>query len=498
MIAVGLARVPATYESLIPPYAPVEIYPELEKLLGNRERSQHGSNQTVNHVYAGFREALALAGLDSNRFGSAQWNPFGDLVSKGGRIVLKPNFIRHWNPNESGSIESVITHGSILRAALDYAWLAAGETGRVQIAEAPQMDCDFDQIRSIVGLDELERFYRDDVKRPIEIIDLRQEAVRFENGIIVDRQPLPGDSAGYRVVDLGRASFFEDSGLDPIRFRGADYDPGPTSDHHRHGKNEYLLSETVLSADLVINLPKIKTHKKTGVTLAIKNLVGINGDKNWLPHHCVGGVGHGGDEFPGGGWIDRLRSRATEIARPLLARGHGLQLFRLARQIESNTRGEDFIRAGNWHGNRTTWRMCLDLNRCFYYSDAKGLHLDAPEPVKRAVTILDGVIAGENNGPLAPDDRPLGAIIASRDPIAADLAAVRLMGFDERRIPKIQAALDDEGPRITGVRDVNQVRVFRRDEATGSIADYSLDEIECKVPFVPHRGWLGHLERIPR
>jgi uncharacterized protein (DUF362 family) len=72
-------------------------------------------------------------------------------------------------------------------------------------------------------------------------------------------------------------------------YSGADYDPGPTTSHHRGGRNEYLLSETVLRADLVVNLPKLKTHKKTGVTLALKNLVGINGDKNWLPHHRDGG-----------------------------------------------------------------------------------------------------------------------------------------------------------------------------------------------------------------
>ena len=65
-----------------------------------------------------------------------------------------------------------------------------------------------------------------------------------------------------------------------------------------NGHNDYLLSETVLSADLVVNLPKLKTHKKTGVTLALKNMVGINGDKNLLPHHSVGSIAAGGDEYP--------------------------------------------------------------------------------------------------------------------------------------------------------------------------------------------------------
>ena len=493
MTRVGVARVPPSYHGLQSPYHPATRFAELHAL-------SQAEIPTVaeNEVYSGFRDSLHLAGLDAGRFGSADWNPLGELVEPGGHVVLKPNFIRHWNPNARGTVDSVITHGSILRAALDYARLAVGADGRVTIAEAPQMDCDFEEIRHIVGLDELERFYHDTLRRPIEIIDLRREVVVFEDGIIVHRRPLPGDPRGYRVVDLGTRSTFWESGLDPSRFRGADYDPGPTGEHHSDGKNEYLLSESVLSADLVINLPKLKTHKKTGVTLSLKNLVGINGDKNWLPHHCVGGVDEGGDEYPGGGFLDRIRSRATEIARPLLARGRGLALFRLARGIESRTRGTDFIRAGNWHGNQTTWRMCLDLNRCFYYSNAEGTNLEAEAPIRTAITIIDGVVAGENEGPLAPDDRALGAIVAGTDPIAVDLAAIRMMGFDESRIAKVRTAMADDTLRITQVRDASQVRVFASDANSGEVRETSLDELQPEHPFVPHVGWRGHIERTAR
>ena len=51
-------------------------------------------------------------------------------------------------------------------------------------------------------------------------------------------------------------------------------------------------------ADVVISLPKMKTHKKTGVTLSIKNFVGITADKNYLPHHTWGSPKHGGDDYP--------------------------------------------------------------------------------------------------------------------------------------------------------------------------------------------------------
>ena len=35
-------------------------------------------------------------------------------------------------------------------------------------------------------------------------------------------------------------------------------------------------------------MPKLKTHKKCGVTISLKNLVGLNTNKNLLPHHSLG------------------------------------------------------------------------------------------------------------------------------------------------------------------------------------------------------------------
>jgi uncharacterized protein (DUF362 family) len=534
VIRAGLARTTPSYcgpslggrdsEGPIAPFAPCTAYPELATLWGNDVRTG-----PPNPAYAGVRGALRALGLDEANFGTASWNPLGDLVHRGGKIVLKPNFIRHWNPLASEGVVCVITHGAVLRAIADYAWIACGSEGSVAIAEAPQMDCDWDRIREIVGLDELvAEFAR--VGRSLEVIDLRREAVTFEDGIVVSRVTLPGDPAGYRVVELERKSFFEGSGLDPDRMRGADYDPGPTSLHHREGRNDYLLSETVLSADLVVNLPKIKTHKKTGVTLSQKNLVGINGDKNWLPHHCVGSAHEGGDEFPEPRLIDRLRSRATEWARPRLQAGRGLGLFRLARRAEKAARGDDFIRAGNWYGNRTTWRMCLDLNRCFLYSDAKGLHLDAAAPVRKSLHLLDGIIAGEDGGPLAPRARPLGAIIASTDPVAADLVAVRLMGFDEQQLPILREAVHETECPVTAVRAADDVEVFEVDtrsdaaiheaihEASHEASDAGIDgpipnhspslgsqdrepvrrrlsQLRADHPFIPHSGWRGRVEQ---
>jgi uncharacterized protein (DUF362 family) len=490
-IRVGLARTEPHYRDLVPPYGPGKPFPELAALLGDT-----AAEGPPNHVYAAVRGALRALGLDAARFDTPGWNPLGSLVARGGRVVLKPNFIRHWNPDGQASVESVVTHGAMLRAAADYALLAVGLEGSLMLAEAPQHDCDWESIAEIAGLDALVRFYADTLGLDLPIIDLRREAVTYDGGVIATRQSLPGDPAGYRLVDLGAKSCFEGSGLDPARFRGADYDPGPTTAHHTGGRNEYLLSESVLRADLVVNLPKLKTHKKTGVTLAMKNLVGINGDKNLLPHHCVGSDEQGGDEFPGSGWLDRARSRASERARGWLARGVGLRWVRLVRRVESRVRGDDFIRSGNWHGNRTTWRMCLDLNRCFYYSDASGQHFDATSPVRRALTLMDGIVAGDGNGPLAPRDVPLGVVLAATDPVALDLAALRLMGFDWRRIPKICEAMRADTLRITQVRDPADVVLWETEG--GPPERRKLEEIHCATAFEPHPGWRDHIESTTR
>jgi uncharacterized protein (DUF362 family) len=486
---VALVRTTPGYAGLRPPYGPGKSYPELAPLLGGTD-----PHEPPNPVYAALRSALHALGLDAGRFGDEAWNPLGDLVGRGGRVVLKPNLIRHWNPQPGATLESVVTHGAILRAVADFAFLAVGAAGSVVVAEAPQQDCSFREVARATGLPELVRFYAETLQRDLEVIDLRREEVSTRDGVIVERRELPGDPRGYRVVDVGKWSFFADSGLDAGRFRGADYDPAPTSTHHQGGRHEYLLSETVLGADLVVNLPKLKTHKKTGVTLALKNLVGINGDKNWLPHHCVGPESEGGDEFPGERLADRWRSRMTELARGWLARRRGVSLARLVRRAEFALRGDRFVRSGNWHGNRTTWRMCLDLNRGFYYSDARGLHLDADHPVRVVLHVLDGVVAGEGEGPLAPSDRPFGVVLASLDPVALDLAAVRLMGFDEERIPKVREAMRAAHHRFSAVSapaDVEVVEVH-----AGGQRCLGLEDIACQVPFLAHPSWRGHIERI--
>jgi uncharacterized protein (DUF362 family) len=89
---------------------------------------------------------------------------------------------------------------------------------------------------------------------------------------------------------------------------------------------------------------------------------------------------------------------------------------------------------------------------------------------------------------------PLGVVLAATDPVALDLVAVRLMGFDEQRIPKVWEPIHHAGLRVTAVTDPSDVEV-------GEVAaDFepkklSLDRIRAERCFVAHAGWVGHIER---
>jgi uncharacterized protein (DUF362 family)/Pyruvate/2-oxoacid:ferredoxin oxidoreductase delta subunit len=117
---------------------------------------------------------------------------------------------------------------------------------------------------------------------------------------------------------------------------------------------DYFLARPVLEADLVINLPKLKTHAFVRYTGAAKNLFGV---------------------IPGG------RKREIHMRAPGIA---------------------EFSRA----------------------------LVDVLELVRPALTIMDGVIGQEGEGPgTRGTPRPYGCLAASPDPVALDSVLSAAMGF---------------------------------------------------------------------
>jgi len=470
------------------PYHPPERFPELGFLGPDTDSS--------NEIYAGVRRMLRVLEYDAERFGTQEWSPLSDLAPRGGRIVLKPNFVRHYNEDPSGSLETVITHLAVLRPLIDYAFKAVGPEGEVVVADAPQYDCDVDTMLERNHLPEFLQWYAEALGIHVEFRDLRVQFGRHENGVVIERRDLQGDPCGYESVDLANDSEFaliEDRHLTLLR--GADYDEEVTIRHHSQGRNEYLVSRTVLNADLVINCPKIKTHKKSGVTLSMKNLIGINGDKNWLPHYRAGFQKGGGDEFPRPDAYSRFRQLGGELARSMLKRGIGGPLFKRIRSAENAVGLGERARAGNWYGNDTIWRTCVDLTKILYFGDEGGRL--GGSPARRVLNVYDGIVAGEGQGPMGPTARPLGLLAASEDPTAADVVLAWIMGFDWRRIPVLANAVRDlaGGFRLTGFRGRHEELPVLWIENSDEARELRFSDIDLNLEFEAHSGWKGAIER---
>ncbi len=446
-----------------------------------------------NPAYRAVRGALRLLGLDAERLDTPHWNPLGVVVRPGDTVVVKPNFVRDFRETQSGHADCLITHGSVIRAVLDYVYIALGGSGRIIVADAPHNDADFAVIRQVAGLDEIQTFYQDHATLKVEVYDLRPECAHKIDGVIVGHSSLPGDPAGNVAVNIGLESEFAEVNHLCHLLYGSEYDTDELHGHQHDDVHEYLIAKTVLDADVVISVPKLKTHKKVGLTVNMKNLVGINGNKNWLPHHREGTPAEGGDQFQHGGLKRRTeRVILTQFKRlfpllgplrPALAR----PIKAVGKRIFGDTNAGT-VRSGNWYGNDTTWRMVIDLNRILHYADSHGRLHD--RPVRRFFSIVDALIAGEGNGPLDPDPKPIGLVLAGGNPVAVDLACARIAGFDYERIPVLHRALrGHRWPLVefsyTGVVGRSNEERFNR-----ALADVH----GSAFAFRPHFGWERHVE----
>ena len=140
--------------------------------------------------------------------------------------------------------------------------------------------------------------------------------------------------ADYVRFDLADDSLLEPITTDEAPFRVTMYDPRALDETHRRGRHRYLVARELIEADVVFNVPKLKTHKKAGVTGALKNLVGINGHKAYLPHHRKGGAGRGGDAYPGSSLWKTFAEEAYDTANRLTGGRTKAALFRSAALLE--------------------------------------------------------------------------------------------------------------------------------------------------------------------
>jgi uncharacterized protein (DUF362 family) len=385
-------------------------------------------------AYDALRCAALMLGWHTDERG-----PLGGVIAEGARVLIKPNFVLHTNQGDGG-IEPLITHPSLVKATVRAALEAGADS--VAVGDAPVQGCDFDQLLAATGLGEWSRRLIEAEPRFAGLFDFRRTSCVFVDGVRFASEGLLGEDR-FALFDLADESLLEPVTDDRASFRVTCYDPRLMARTHAPGRHQYLVAKDVLDADVVINLPKLKTHKKAGVTCALKNLIGINGNKEFLPHHRVGGAARGGDCYPGDSFVKRAVEYALDrqnVSRSPLSSKLWHDAAENLSRIATRT-GDQLGVEGSWSGNDTVWRTGLDLNRILLYGRSDATMSGAPQ--RQVLHIVDAIIAGQGDGPLHPDPLPLGLMIVGRNAAAVDHTGAHLLGYDPSRVAIVREAFGE-------------------------------------------------------
>ncbi|MEO1069143.1 MAG: DUF362 domain-containing protein [Cyanobacteria bacterium J06638_6] len=181
----------------------------------------------------------------------------------------------------------------------------------------------------------------------------------------VGGEPFLGDSPAFGSAKgvakaNGLLPLAQELGLPIVELHGHRYpSDNPEFDHLR-------LSREAMAADVVINLPKVKSHVQLTLTLGVKNLFG-----------CVPGKMKAWWHMEAGKDVQRFGSMLVETARLI-------------------------------------------------------------DP---ALTIVDGIVGHEGNGPSNGEPYPLGVLGAAANVFALDRALVEILGIDPGQVPTVAQSM---------------------------------------------------------
>jgi hypothetical protein len=336
----------------------------------------------------------------------------------------------------------------------------------------------------------LDRLKTSDINNscPVEILDFRRDVVDKYGKVDSNRRGLEN----FVMFDLGHDSLVEPISEPAGLFRNTNYDPKALASTHQPGRHQYLLAKEPFEADVIINLPKLKAHRKAGITGAVKNLVGINGNKGFLPHHRIGGSAQGGDCYEGSFFLKRLAESLLDISNVRINKpDHSFWRFCVNVLIRLQWIINPHVHKsleGSWYGNDTVWRMVLDLNRIAMYGKIDGSM--SSTPVRRVYSLTDGIIAGQHNGPLAPEPINLGAVTFASSSLFADMAHAALMRFDWRKIALLRNGFESDYSYPLVRHPAEELKV-----CTGG-KSYPFAEAARLFgkDFIPPDGWKEHIE----
>lgn len=400
-----------------------------------------------NHVYDMVREGFHLLGYDNEHWNTGCWNPLAKFISPGDTVVLKPNMVMDFNPVEKGT-DSLITNPSVVAAVIDYVVLALRGTGKIFIGDAPMQECNFEKLIQENGYSDLIAFYKKNLPNTIEIelVDFRQIRSKAFNGIYCSEKT---DQEGVLVRLDELSEFSQKDNVNFEKLRITNYDPEILKRHHNEHVHEYLVNKYILDADVIINLPKPKTHRKAGVTIALKNMVGINARKEYLPHHTNGSKEEGGDCYLKKSFWNKYRNEfldkknaCMQTKKKYRTAWFYLKCAAVCARLNNIINSDSYFE-GSWYGNDTISRSIVDLNKILFYADKKGnLHA---EKQRKYLIIADMIISGEQEGPIEPVSKNVGIIAMGENPVCFDEAISKLMGAKYEYISTLHRARNPYG-----------------------------------------------------
>lgn len=412
-------------------------------------------------VYDGVRNLLLCMGLDKKNQGTKKWNPFGDFIKPGDKVVIKPNLVTH--KNGSGESEDcLITNFAVIRPVIDYTLKALDGTGELIVGDAPVQGCDFEKVIKLFGLEEAIKKYND-AGCKIRLMDFRK-----------NQNP----DLKCTIVNIGKNSSLCEVDNYNKKYAITNYDLREMHKHHSADKHEYMIPDDILTADVVINLPKPKTHRKAGITACLKNFVGANSKKEFLPHHRNGSIKTGGDEYPEQSVFKDAESflKNYSYTKNLIIKSVvksmllGLKVMKKDRFLE-----------GSWYGNDTIWRTILDINKIMLYADKNGVLKNTRQ--RTIFNIADMIVAGEKEGPLMPSRKPTGLIVGGFNQLNIDKTICQIMGFDPQKIKYIKNGYALQKYKISSDED------FKIYDGDGIVKDIK----KINQHFIPTDGWIDYL-----